>query len=65
MEEYEIRGSYNRIEKTELEIIPPQIRVSDGQPDIHSPDNKIFSALASIDITVKNVGNTIEKIYKM
>lgn len=61
MEEYEVRGLYNRQEKTHLEIAESKISgyaaaLQGGKPiDFNS----------SIQINIKNIGKTIEKLYKV
>jgi hypothetical protein len=64
MQEYEVRSLYAKREKTELGIVEPVVKIIEGQPVSHNP-NQVYSAIVSIYIMAKNMGNTIEKIYSI
>ncbi|MGP8216593.1 MAG: helix-turn-helix domain-containing protein [Bacteroidia bacterium] len=61
MEEYEIRESYNRTQKTELEILDPLIS-GNGHSDIGAWMNDYT---INLQFFVSNTGKVIENIYKL
>lgn len=61
MEEYEIRGLYNRQEKTSLEIVKPTIKLNPGALYASRPIN----FYTDIEINIRNKSQTIEKLFKV
>lgn len=61
MEEYEIRDSYNRAQKTELEILEPKI-TGNGDNNMNVWLNEYT---VNIELYIRNTSKIVETIYKL
>jgi hypothetical protein len=60
MQEYEVRASYNKTERTYLEFLQPKI----GDSRLRTSSELLTVYTVDIQILIKNVGKVIERIYK-
>ena len=61
MEEYEVRDTYFRLNRTSLRFRAPQIIVINRSSD----GNKLINARMRISVHLENIGNTIERDFKL